>query len=98
MKMESKILSVAGMLLSGGALLSPSITLAQASGGNRTRTTNSTSVSNAVARLMAFDKNKDGKLTREEVTDERLRSLFERADANKDGVVTKAELTSFFEH
>jgi hypothetical protein len=45
-----------------------------------------------VARMMAFDKNKDGKLTRDEITDERLLRLFDRADANKDGVVTKEEL------
>src|SRR5262245_61929982 len=45
-----------------------------------------------VERMMAFDKNKDGKLTKEEVTDERLHRLFDQADANKDGVVTKEEL------
>lgn len=42
--------------------------------------------------MMAFDKNGDGKLTKEEVTDERLHRLFDRADTNKDGVVTKEEL------
>jgi hypothetical protein len=47
-----------------------------------------------VARMMAFDKNKDGKLTRDEITDERLLRLFDRADANNDGVVTKQELTA----
>jgi hypothetical protein len=45
-----------------------------------------------VARMMAFDKNKDGKLTRDEITDPRLLRLFDRADANKDGVVTQEEL------
>jgi hypothetical protein len=45
-----------------------------------------------VSRLMKFDKNKDGKLTRDEITDERLLPLFERADANHDGVVTADEL------
>jgi hypothetical protein len=45
-----------------------------------------------VDRMMAFDKNKDGKLTRDEITDERLLRLFDRADANKDGVVTREEL------
>ncbi len=45
-----------------------------------------------VVRMMAFDKKKDGKLTRDEVTDERLQRLFDQADANKDGVVTKEEL------
>jgi hypothetical protein len=43
-------------------------------------------------RLMAFDKNKDGKLTKDEVTDKRLHRLFDRADKNKDGVVTREEL------
>jgi hypothetical protein len=42
-----------------------------------------------VKRMMAFDKNKDGKLTRDEITDKRLLRLFDRADTNKDGVVTK---------
>ena len=41
---------------------------------------------------MAFDKNKDGKLTKDEITDPRLHRLFDRADADKDGVVTREEL------
>jgi EF hand len=45
-----------------------------------------------VTRMMTFDKNKDGKLSRDEITDERLLRLFDRADTNKDGVVTKEEL------
>src|SRR5262245_40723990 len=45
-----------------------------------------------VVKMMAFNKKKDGKLTKDEVTDERLHRLFELADANKDGVVTKEEL------
>jgi hypothetical protein len=48
----------------------------------------------AVARLMAFDKNGDGKLTKEELADERLHRLFDRADANQDGLVTTQELTT----
>jgi len=51
-------------------------------------------VANAVARMMRFDKNKDGKLTKAELNDQRLRRLFDRADADKDGTVTKAELTT----
>src|SRR4051812_44283044 len=50
-----------------------------------------------VAKLMALDKNKDGKLSKDEITDERLRDLFDRADTNKDGVVTKEELLALFE-
>jgi hypothetical protein len=48
--------------------------------------------SSIVTKMMAFDKNKDGKLTKDEVTDTRLHRLFDLADANKDGVVTKEEL------
>jgi hypothetical protein len=45
-----------------------------------------------VVRMMAFDKDKDGKLTRDEVTDPRLQRLFDMADTDKDGVVTREEL------
>jgi hypothetical protein len=47
-----------------------------------------------VSRMMAFDKNKDGKLSRDEISDRRLLRLFDQADANKDGVVTKEELSA----
>lgn len=50
------------------------------------------SASPIVTRMMAFDKDKDGKLTKEEVTDSRLQNLFTDADTNKDGIVTKEEL------
>lgn len=45
-----------------------------------------------VVQMLAFDKNKTGKLTRDMITDERLIRIFEQADTNKDGVVTKEEL------
>src|SRR4051794_34483028 len=48
----------------------------------------------AVNRLMAFDKNKDGKLTKDEINDVRLNAMFDRADTNKDGFVTREELTA----
>ena len=44
--------------------------------------------SSIVTRMMAFDKNQDGKLTRDEITDARLLRLFDEADVNKTGVVT----------
>src|SRR3954452_11313752 len=47
-----------------------------------------------VTRMMAFDRNKDGKLVKDEVTDARLHRLFDRADSNKDGVVTREELSA----
>jgi hypothetical protein len=45
---------------------------------------------------MAFDKNHDGKLTKDEITDERLMPLFERADADHDGIVTADELKALY--
>lgn len=50
-----------------------------------------------VSKLMAFNKAKDGKLTKTEVTDSRLHELFNRADADKDGVVTRAELEALYQ-
>ena len=47
-----------------------------------------------VARMMAFDNDKDGKLAKAEVTDGRLQRLFDRADADRDGTVTREELTA----
>jgi hypothetical protein len=43
------------------------------------------------ATLMAFDRNHDGKLTKDEVP-ARFQGLFERADANHDGVLTADEI------
>lgn len=45
-----------------------------------------------VTRMMRFDVKNDGKLTRDEVTDDRLKRLFDEADANHDGIVTRDEL------
>ena len=45
-----------------------------------------------VTRLMEFDKNSDGVLTKEELP-ERMQGLMERGDADKDGKLTKDELT-----
>lgn len=49
-----------------------------------------------IERLMTLDVNGDGQLTANEVTDARMKSMLNRADANQDGVVTKAELTAMF--
>jgi EF hand len=56
----------------------------------------SETVDEFVAKLMAFNKAKDGKLTKAELTDTRLLALFDRADTNKDGVVTREELEALF--
>jgi len=53
-----------------------------------------TGANSLVDRLMAFDKNKDGKVTKDELTDERLMRLFNRADADKNGEVTREELNA----
>jgi Ca2+-binding EF-hand superfamily protein len=46
---------------------------------------------NFVERMMANDKNKDGKLAKDELP-ENAQPMFDRLDENKDGVVEKAEL------
>ncbi|MHB1558959.1 MAG: EF-hand domain-containing protein [Isosphaeraceae bacterium] len=89
-----------------GLLAAIPMTLAQQAGdgratggGDRTkaraksRTKNAT-VDSVVARMMTFDENGDGQLTRDEVNDERLHRLFDRADANHDGTVTRQELSA----
>jgi hypothetical protein len=58
---------------------------------------NSPATKGFVDSLMAFDKNKNGKLEKSEMPDPRLRQLFDRADTNKDGVVTKEELAALAE-
>ena len=44
-----------------------------------------------VVRLMQYDKNSDGKLSKEELP-ERMGTYLERADADKDGFLTADEL------
>ena len=72
-----------GLLIFGGLLIAASPSQAQGPSAN-----------DLMTRMLAFDKDSDGKLTRAEITDERLIRLFDRADTDKDGVVTKAELTA----
>jgi hypothetical protein len=83
-----------GMTLIGGLVIGSSLALAQRPGGGPGGGPRGGSPDDFVARMMEFDKDKDGKLTRDEVTDARLSRLFDRADANKDGSVTKEELTA----
>jgi EF hand len=70
---------------------------AQPGGGKKGGKGASETVDEFVAKLMAFNKAKDGKLTKTELTDPRLLALFERADVNKDGVVTREELEALFQ-
>src|SRR5882724_11746982 len=95
-----------GLLLVCGLLLMVSFTSAQppggqgkgkgkgGKGGDKGGDAKSATVTELADRMMAFDKNGDGKLTKDELTDERLHRLFDRADANKVGFVTKEQLTA----
>jgi hypothetical protein len=74
-------------------LLAASTTVAQPGGKGKGKTE---TVDEFVDKVMAFNKAKDGKLTKTELTDPRLHALFDRADTNKDGVVTRAELEALF--
>jgi hypothetical protein len=49
------------------------------------------SVDDVVARIMAFDKNKDGKVTKDELP-ERLHHLIALGDTNKDGALDRDEI------
>jgi Ca2+-binding EF-hand superfamily protein len=44
-----------------------------------------------VERILAYDKNKDGKLDKQELP-ERMQRMMERGDTNQDGVLDKKEL------
>jgi hypothetical protein len=55
-------------------------------GGNR-----GLSVDQIVERIMSFDKNKDGKVTRDELP-ERMQDLIARGDTNKDGALDNEEI------
>ena len=48
-------------------------------------------------RLLEFDNNDDGTLTKEEVTDKRLKRLFDRIDEDGDGTVSTSDIEEFFE-
>jgi hypothetical protein len=90
---------VTAAVLSMGLLYIAPIASAQppGGGGGRSGASRADDVDGFVAKMMAFNMKKDGKLTRDEVTDQRLLRLFDRADANKDGVVTREELVALFE-
>src|SRR4051812_6072795 len=87
-----------GMMVAGGLLIGASLattTMAQRpGGGGRDGGPRPAGGDDFVGRMMEFDQDKDGKITRAEVTDIRLVRLWERADANDDGSVTKDELTA----
>ena len=46
---------------------------------------------------MQLDKNKDGAVSADELSDDRLAALLKRADADGDGKVTRAELVALMQ-
>ncbi len=92
-----KLTAIALMLALGTAITVLSLATAQqpdrkgGKGSNEVKDRD-WSTHSIVVRMMAFNNKKDGKLTKDEVSDTRLHRLFDRADKNKDGVVTKEEL------
>ena len=89
---RSLFVAVGASLIAAGNLLAQSPDFA----GGRGRRGGGDVVAASVTRMMSFDADGDGKLAKSEVTDPRLVSLFDRADADKDGTVTKDELTALF--
>jgi EF hand len=87
--------TLTGMIGTSALLVGAALTAAQGPGrGDPRGEQRSPEPDDLVTRMMEFDKDKDGKLTKAEVTDERLHRLVERADVDKDGIVTKEELTA----
>src|SRR5260370_3505292 len=62
-----------------------------APGGRRGPGRRGLSVDAIVERIMSFDKNKDGKITKDELP-ERMQFLIEKGDTNKDGALDKDEI------
>ena len=85
---------VLGLIVCYAALALAAPLTAQQPGQGRRTTAKAAVPDDLVDRMMAFDANEDGKLTRPEVTDQRLLGLFDRADTNKDKVVTRSELNA----
>ncbi len=83
-----------GVLISG-SLAASAFLAAQEPTEERRPAAKGAAANGIVARMMKYDKNKDGKLLKSEVTDQRLRRLFDQADADKDGTLTKDELTAY---
>jgi EF hand len=83
-----------GLILTVGFLVAASLGVAQRQAPAPERRPTATDGDDLVVRMMEFDTDKDGNLTKVEITDARLHRLFDRADANKDGIVTKEELAS----
>ncbi len=74
--------------------LTPESTYVPASPASAARDANNESATEMLTRLLKLDKNKDGKLTKEEVG-ERYQPIIDKADTNGDGVATKEEIEEY---
>ena len=84
----------------GGALLVVASAVAQPPGrpdGGRGESGPALEASKFITRMMTYDANQDGKLSKDEVTDARLSAIFGRADTDKDGFVTKEEMKTLID-
>jgi hypothetical protein len=79
----------AGLVLAGASLAQPPGPEPEPSNGRVQPAP--ISVEDVVERLMAFDRNKDGKLTRDELP-QRMHHLIELGDTNKDGALDREEI------
>ena len=94
------LIALATFATIGGALMVVASAVAQPPGrpdGGRGESGPALEASRFINRMMTFDANQDGKLSKDEVTDFRLSALFERADIDKDGIVTKEELKALID-
>lgn len=69
---------------------------ATANQGPASQGTSDRRVTAAVRQLLQMDENRDGVLTKEEVTDTRLHDMLNEADRNQDGQVNSSELNNYF--
>jgi hypothetical protein len=91
----NKNLRLAGALVLGIATLLLMTAISDAQPGGKKEKGGkgaSETVDEFVAKMMGFNKAKDGKLTKQELTDTRLHELFDRADTKKQGYLTRADL------
>ena len=82
------------------ALFNAPMLFSQPPGGGRgpgrgEQQTRTLSQDDQIAVIMAFDADKDGRLTKVELIDVRLLRLFNKVDASKKGFITIDELTAF---
>lgn len=87
-------------MLAGGIFMLASTSEAQMPGGNQQGKGQGGQNNQADAiinQLMRMDFNNDGKLSKYEVTDQRLMQVFDQIDTSRDGFIAREELTQFFQ-